>query len=235
MSWVRRSWSPAWSPASWTGARNRLNKSFSKEWYRNAYETQFTTRWLGVGVVKCPLDLHVYQEIIWQTRPELIVETGSYVGGSALYLAHVLDAVHRETLHDGQVVSVDITDHGVRLPEHPRIEFVIGKSSTDPEAHAHVAARADGKRTMVILDSDHSRSHVAKELDLYAPLVTRDCFLIVEDTNRDGYYLGGGYPDGGAAEALKQWQPTNKGFRPDHDCERLGFTQNPGGYLCRIR
>lgn len=214
---------------------SKVESQFSSWWYRNANKTCLTLRWMGVGIIKCPLDLMVYQEILWQTEPELVIETGAFVGGSALYLAHVFDAMHGMNGHEGQVLSIDIADQGGELPEHDRIEFLIGKSSTDSEVVEYARRNAEGRRTMVILDSEHSAPHVLEEIKNYAPLVSRGCYLIVEDTNPDGYYLGGGYPDGGPREAVKQWQPNNNGFRVDPDCERLGLTQNPGGYLCRVR
>lgn len=204
-----------------------MHRGFSKHWYDNG--SQFDLRWRGVPTVKCPLDLWMYQEIVHETRPELVVETGTAWGGSALYLAHLLD-----TLGHGRVVSIDVAPQQP-LPEHPRIDFWQGCSSLDPGLLEMLRVEAFGQRTMVILDSDHARRHVLRELDLYAPLVSKGCYLIVEDSNRDGYRFGGGYPDGGPAEALAEWQPTNKGFDVDRSRERLGFTQNPDGYLRRVR
>jgi cephalosporin hydroxylase len=109
-------------------------------------------------------------------------------------------------------------------------------SSTDLRVLGKVEEFASGKKTMVVLDSDHSRPHVLKELRLYAPLVSVGCYLIVEDTNEDAYHFGqvGDY-DGHPADAIRQWQPTNHGFEVDRRRERFLFTQNPGGYLKRVR
>lgn len=206
--------------------------SFSKDWYAKA---PFNEMWYrGWPLVKCPLDLWSYHEIIDQTRPTLIVETGTFQGGSALYLADQLEIVG-----GGEVISIDI-NRGTELPQDDRIEFLEGLSSIDKRVLEHVKERAQGKKTMVILDSDHSEDHVLKELNLYAPLVSIGAYLIVEDTNRDAYralYQSGMLDhDGcGPAEALRKWQPSNKGFKVDERRERFLFSQNPGGYLKKIR
>lgn len=204
--------------------------AFSRSYYKsNVY---LETHWMGYQVVKCPLDLWAYAEIIWETTPDLIVETGAYIGGSALYLAHALDAVG-----DGEIVSIDLRpleEMDVEFPEHDRIEFLPGVSSTDPVALSHVKQKAQGKRVMVILDSDHTKAHVLRELNLYSPLVAKGCYLIVEDTN-PWSYMALGHSECGPAEALKEWQPVNRGFEVDRHRERWVLTQNPGGYLRRVR
>jgi cephalosporin hydroxylase len=206
--------------------------SFSEEWYSKA---PFNEMWYrGWPIVKCPLDLWSYHEIIDQTRPTFIVETGTYAGGSALYLADQLEIVG-----GGDVISIDI-NRGTDLPQDDRIEFIEGLSSIDKRVLEHVKERAKGQKTMVLLDSDHSADHVLKELNVYAPLVSIGAYLIVEDTNRDAYralYQSGHLNDDmcGPAEALRKWQPTNKGFLVDKRRERFLFSQNPGGYLKRVR
>lgn len=207
-----------------------MNRGFSEEWYAKAPFAQMW--WRGWPIVKCPLDLWSYHEIIEQTRPTLIVETGTYAGGSALFLADML-----EIAGGGDVISIDI-NRGTELPQDDRIEFIEGRSSVDRRVLEHVRQRASGRKTMVILDSDHSAEHVLKELNLYAPLVSPGAYLIVEDTNRDAYramYQMGQLDDdmAGPAEALRQWQPTNHGFKVDERRERFLFTQNPAGYLKR--
>lgn len=193
--------------------------------YYDSESTWHRTYWMGVLVQKCPLDLWMYQEILHETRPELIIETGSFEGGSALYLASILDI-----LGSGEVLSIDIDDRP--RPDHPRVTFRLG-SSIDPNVIEWAAGIADGRRTMVILDSDHSERHVAAELDAYASLVTPDCYLIVEDTNIDGHPV---YPTfgPGPAEALRAWLPLHREFQVDRHRERLLLTFNPGGYLKRL-
>lgn len=205
--------------------------SFSQDWYAKA--PFLNMWWRGWPLVKCPLDLWSYHEIIEQTRPTLIVETGTYCGGSALYLADMLELVG-----GGDVISIDIQPAD-ELPDDDRIEFLVGRSSIDKRVVEHVKEKAAGRKTMVVLDSDHSKQHVLKELNAYGPLVSHGAYLIVEDTNRDAYramYQSGLLDDdkAGPAEAVRAWQPTNKGFMVDDRRERFLFSQNPGGYLKRV-
>ncbi len=207
-----------------------IHEQYSRWFYESECPLDLT--WMGVPIVKCPYDLHMYQEIIHETRPDLIIETGAFLGGSALYLAQVFDA-----LGSGSVLSIDI-EKDRPLPNHPRIDWLLGASSTDPAVLAHVEKAADGKRCMVILDSLHTREHVLKEMKKYSRFVSKGCYMIVEDTNVHGYSYAVGHEldrVGGPAEAVKEFQPRNHGFEVDRRPERLGMSQNPSGYLRRVR
>lgn len=206
-------------------------KTYDEQWYEKAPFLQ--EWWNGWPIVKHPNDLMMYQEIIWQTQPELIIETGTYGGGSALFLAHMLDAMGPE---DSKVISVDIEVNPDLPLDHDRILFLSGLSSTDLRVMERVRDAAAGRKTMVILDSDHREQHVLKELKLYSPLVSKGCYLIVEDTHPLSIYSGvsprdDGYPAG----AIRKWNPEQHGFMIDKRRERFLFTQNPGGYLKRVK
>jgi cephalosporin hydroxylase len=193
--------------------------------YRSDAWTDAT--WLGTQALKNPLDLWVYQEIMVETRPELIVETGTYRGGSAAFLASVCDL-----LGGGEIVSIDIEPVRDDYPEHPRITYLGGRSSTDPEVLAEVRARADGKRTLVILDSDHSQRHVEAELAEYAGLVPVGGYVIVEDSNI-GQIRKDLLP--GPLEAIETFLGTTDAFEIDRSREKFLITFNPSGYLRRTR
>jgi len=216
-------------------ARFRLNRRLDRASVSRAhdvfYESDVWTRatWLGAQALKNPLDLWVYQEIVFETRPELIVETGTYRGGSALYLASICDLVGT-----GEVLSIDIEPEREDYPRHPRITYFAGRSSTDPEVLAEVRERAGSGPILVVLDSDHSARHVAAELEAYAPLVPIGSYLIVEDTNVNGHPAA---PDFGPGpmEAMWDFMATDPGFEVDAHCERYFLTQNPSGYLKRVR
>ncbi|MSU47590.1 MAG: cephalosporin hydroxylase [Opitutus sp.] len=185
------------------------------------------SHWLGTPLWKSPLDLWIYQEILHETKPDLIVETGTYQGGSARYFASLCDLMGR-----GRVVTVDIEDRAGR-PRHPRIEYVQG-SSTDADVVRRVAGFVrPGERVMVVLDSDHSCAHVARELELYHPLVSVGCYLIVEDTNINGHPV---WPDFGPGpfEAVEGFLPRTRSFVRDRERERFLVTFHPGGFLRRI-
>ena len=180
--------------------------------------------WMGVEMQKCPLDLFMYQEIIYECRPDLIIECGTWRGGSALYLSHLFDI-----LQHGMVLTIDI-NRWVGFPLHPRIVYLTG-SSLDKAIFKQVSEFAAGfRKVMVILDSDHAKQHVLRELELYSELVTSRQYLIVEDSNIHGHPVRDDLPPG-PAEALEAWVTKQDDFRQDRDCERFLMTFNPGGYL----
>lgn len=184
--------------------------------------------WLGFPLLKCPLDLWIYQELICAIRPKTIIETGTASGGSALFLATICELLGR-----GQVISIDIEDRppGIR-PHHPRITYLRG-SSTDHEIIAQVRNQTDSEGAgIVILDSDHRKAHVLEELNVYESFVPIGGYLIVEDTNINGHPT---YPDFGPGpmEALEDFLARNDSFRSDPACERFLLTMNPRGFLTR--
>src|SRR5262245_25054016 len=184
------------------------------------------TWWLGTQTLKNPLDLWIYQEILVETEPQLIVETGTYVGGSALYLASICDLLDR-----GEVVSIDIRPVSDGYPSHPRLTYLGGKASTDAEVVAEVRRRAESKRTMLILDSDHSQAYVEAELEALADLVTPGCYLVVDDSNI-GLVRQDLMP--GPHEAIEAFLAGRNDFEIDRTRERFMITFNPSGFLRRV-
>jgi cephalosporin hydroxylase len=186
------------------------------------------TTWMGVPCLKCPMDLMAYQEILFETRPGLVVETGTHEGGSALYLAHMLDL-----LGAGEVVTIDVL-HRPGRPPHPRIRYVMGSSGDVELAGGIFRGRPPGERRLVILDSDHSRAHVLRELELFAPRVPPGNYVVVEDSNVNGHPV---LPDfgPGPSEAVEEFLAGHPEFEVDRSREKFLMTFNPGGYLKRIR
>jgi cephalosporin hydroxylase len=204
---------------------------FHQLWYYgfNGTPPWMTTTWMGVPCQKCPFDAWMLQEILFRTKPELVIETGIRWGGSSLYIASLMDI-----MGTGQVMSVDIALSQVYEPskKHPRVTMFEG-SSVDPDIVAKMAAAAQGKRTMVILDSDHSAPHVLKELEVYAPLVTPGHYLIVEDTNINGHPVIPNHGPG-PMEALDQYMPAHRDdWILDQTAERLYLSFFPRGYWVR--
>jgi cephalosporin hydroxylase len=199
---------------------------FHRLTYYRHESTWRNTRWMGVPVQQIPSDLWVKQEIIHETLPQLVIETGTFDGGSAMFYASLFDLIG-----EGEVVSVDI-DPQPNLPRHPRIEF-IKASSIDPETITRLSARADGRRVMVVLDSDHSETHVRRELDALSGLVTPGCYLVVEDTNVNGHPVLREHGPG-PMEALKEWLKTNPPFERDPSREKYMVTFHPEGFWRRI-
>lgn len=189
-------------------------------------QTWKATTWLGVPVQQIPSDLWVKQEIIYETRPDLIIELGTFDGGSAMFYASLFDL-----LGNGEVISVDIAPQS-NLPTHPRIEFITA-SSVDPAIFERITPRREGKKVMVILDSDHSRDHVRKELDMWASCVTKGCYLIVEDTNVNGHPVLKEHGPG-PMEALDDWLKTKPPFENDPSREKYMVTFHPRGFWRRV-
>jgi cephalosporin hydroxylase len=207
-----------------------LARFFTKHFHRAycaADHTYLDSHWRGVRILKCPLDLWIYQEILWKTRPDLVIETGTAHGGSAYYFATLFDL-----LGHGHIVTIDTEKHP-NLPCHPRITYLNG-SSTAPDIVARARAAADGlPRVMAVLDSDHGEAHVLEEMRSYGPLVSLGGYLIVEDT-----HIGHPVPpfsQTGPMEAVAAFLRENHEFVVDHHCERLLMSFNYGGYLQRVQ
>jgi cephalosporin hydroxylase len=187
-------------------------------------------RWLGLPTLQNPNDVWVTQEIISETRPDFIIDSGTHHGGSAALWAMILEQVNPE----GRVITIDIEDHFLEARKLPivqsRVDFVLG-SSTAPEVVAAIAEKTRGKRVMVVLDSDHSREHVSAELAAYAPLVGVGSYLIVQDTG--GTMIQ--EPNPGPRQALDEFLAAHPEFEPDRARERMLLTMHPKGYLRRVR
>jgi cephalosporin hydroxylase len=188
---------------------------------------------LGIPIQKNPCDLWMMQQIIYETKPDVIVETGTFRGGSALYFAHILEGMGSDS---AKVVTIDIEDARSDAAKYPvwqkRVSFVRG-SSIDPDVIAQVRRFSQGKRVLVVLDSRHEKDHVLKELEAYAPLVSLGSYLVVEDTNSDGVPV---FPGSiGPTAAIAEFLPTELGrhFRQDVRREAMVLTFNPGGWLKR--
>lgn len=205
---------------------------------RHDYSYMWT--WLGVPIIQMPSDIVVTQEIIWESRPQVIVETGVARGGSAILHSSLL-----AMLGEGRVVAVDIDvrPHNRRsIEEHPlgeRVTLIEG-SSTDPsvleQVRRHIALT---DRVMVVLDSNHTHKHVLEELHLYAPMVSPGQYLVVADTlvedlppqeHRPRPWGPGDNPKTALDEFLKD----NNEFVLDEERNaKLLLTSSRGGYLRR--
>ncbi len=189
--------------------------------------TWYDTNWLGRPVWKCPLDLWIYQELLTTLRPDFVIETGTLHGGSAFYMASIMDLIGT-----GRVISIDIADPR-GLPAHPRVTLLQG-SSVSEAILREVRAMTNGARSvMVILDSDHRAAHVGKELRAYSDLVSVGSYMIVEDTNVNGHPV---LPDFGPGpmEAVEEFLTEDRLFTVDERCEKFLMTFNPNGFLRKV-
>jgi cephalosporin hydroxylase len=216
-------------------------RTLTREWFnascRHRYSYHFT--WLGLPVIQYPQDLIAMQEIIWRTRPELIVETGIARGGSLVFFASMLEMIGPA----GRVVGVDvdIREHNrAAIERHPlskRIAMLDG-SSIDTAIVEEVRAIARTIRSiLVVLDSNHTHAHVLRELELYSPLVRKGNYLIVMDTVVENLPAEL-FPDrpwgpgNNPRTAVQAFLKDNDRFRLDEEIEnRLLLTVAPGGYL----
>ncbi len=203
------------------------------------YKYSYNFTWLGRPIIQLPQDIVAIQEIIWATRPDVIIETGVAHGGSLILSASILKLLGG----DGQVIGidVDIREHNrVEIEKHllsERITLIEG-SSVDAHVIDQVKAIINGKQSvMVMLDSNHTHEHVLEELRLYSPVVTRGCYLVVldtiiEDLSDDSFpdrpWSVGNNPKTAVREFLRE----NDRFESDKELEsRLLLTLAPDGYL----
>lgn len=181
--------------------------------------------WRGVPIWKNPLDLHIYTEILYEVRPTLVIETGTYHGGSALFW---VDHMRMWSGGAPMVVSIDIENSVRNLPKNPSVIYLSGDSIDEKIVKGVSAFAGFHERVLVNLDSSHEYGHVRRELEAYAPFVTQGSYLIVEDGIDD---LRLGQP--GALEACVAFLVDHPNFAADSSRERLRLTNCPNGFLRR--
>lgn len=185
------------------------------------------TYWLGVPILKSPLDCWVYQELLWEQRPDVIIETGTDRGGSALFFATLCDLMGH-----GSVVTIDVRDSAAI--RHPRVTRLVG-DSTSPSILERVRETISGSESvMVVLDSDHRAAHVGRELRCYRDFVTVGSYMVVEDTNVNGHPV---LPEHGPGpfEAVHEFLADDPDFSIDKSREKFLLTYFPDGFLKRVR
>jgi cephalosporin hydroxylase len=198
----------------------------------------YQATWLDRPIIQLPSDILVLQEVIWETKPDVIVETGVAHGGSLILAASILElAGHGKVIG----VDVDIRPHNRKaIEEHPlnhRIELIEGDSVSERTLDQVRELIPDGSRIMVALDSNHSGDHVMKELEAYSDLVSQGCYLVAHD---GAQFWVWDLPD--AAEhwsydhplnAIRDFLEVNTQFSIDETRTRFGITSSPAGYLFR--
>ncbi len=203
------------------------------------YKYTYNFSWLGRPIIQFPQDMIAMQEIIWQIKPDLIIETGIAHGGSLIFYASMLELLG----NNGQIlgIDIDIREHNlVEIEKHPmfkRITMIEGSSIDEEIAKQVHDFTKDKKQIMVVLDSMHTHDHVLKELELYSPLVTKGSYCVVFDTVIDDLpdemfpdrpWDKGNNPKTAVWEFLK----TNDRFVVDKEIEnKLLITVAPDGYL----
>jgi len=189
------------------------------------------TRWLGLPTAKCPMDLFVYQEMIFELQPDLIIEGGTFAGGSAVFMASVCQLVGH-----GEVLTIDVEGkpNPEARPQFPRVTYLQG-DILSPEVVSRVARLAQGReRVMVIFDDDHTRDHVLAEMKLYSRFVTPGSYLVIEDTNVNGHPVVPEFGPG-PMEAVDLFLRENDDFVIDRSREKFLLSFNPKGFLRRLQ
>src|SRR5919108_2843464 len=206
---------------------NCLNTTL-REWlyFHNVMHRHYTT-YLGHKVLKPPFDWIVLGDILHDTKPAVVIEIGTFEGGTALWMAHQLELMGSSA----RVIGVDITDRAKRRISHPRIDWIVG-DCLDPAVIAAVRERCDGQQGLVIEDSDHKYHITRGILAAYAPFVAVGSYFIVEDTIVEFLNLP---PMPGPLRAVHEFVEANVGrFVIDRSREKYVLTYNPMGYLLRV-
>jgi cephalosporin hydroxylase len=221
-------------------ALNEAAAAFNLESNKSQYSYNFS--WMGRPIIQYPQDMIAMQEIIWEVKPDLIIETGIAHGGSRVYYASLLELIgHGEILG----IDIDIREHNRKAIEaHPmfkRIKMIEG-SAVIRETVDKVKKHAEGKeRILVSLDSNHTHEHVLQELNFYAPFVTPGSYMVVFDTivedMPNNYLPGRPWAQGNNPKtAVFEFLKNNKDFIIDESIDnKLLISVAPQGYLKRIR
>jgi cephalosporin hydroxylase len=207
------------------------------------YKYSYNFTWLGRPIIQYPQDVMAMQELIWLVRPDLIIETGIAHGGSLIFYASMLELLGGS----GRVLGIDIdirAHNRAEIERHPmfkRIDMLEG-SSIAPETVTTVeTVAAKAERVMVVLDSNHTHSHVASELSYYAPLVTVGSYCVVFDTVVEDMPADS-FPDrpwgkgNNPKTAVREYLKSHPEFEIDKSIQdKLLITVAPDGYLKRVK
>ena len=186
------------------------------------------TSYFGIPTLQSPIDAWIYQEIIFEVKPDVIIEIGNFNGGSTLSLAHILD-----NLNKGRVIGVDL--YHATVPElvrnHPRITLITSDACAAFEQVKSLIKDTD--TVLIIEDSSHEYENTLKLLKLYGPLVKPGSYFIIEDgICHHGLAVG---PNPGPYEAIEKFTQENTDFSIDRSREGFLITWNPKGFLKRIK
>jgi cephalosporin hydroxylase len=209
----------------------------------SAYKYTYNFNWMGLPIIQFPQDILAMQELIWEVKPDLVVETGIARGGSLVFYASMLELLGGDRRVLG--VDIDIRPHNrAAIESHPmsrRIDMIQGSSTDDSTAEQVYAAARGRERVLVSLDSNHTHEHVLRELELYSPLVKAGSYLVVFDTSiedqPEDFQHGGRWDKrNNPKTAVREFLKTNDRFVVDRAVEdKLLITVSREGYLKCVR
>ena len=222
--------------------RNGALQRLSRQWFDASARAKYSYHfeWMGRPIIQYPQDIVAMQEILWRVRPDIVVETGIAHGGSLVFYASMLELIgHGEVLG----IDIEIRPHNrAAIESHPmmkRIRLIEG-SSIAPQVAAAVRKAAEGKRALIVLDSNHTHAHVLAELELYAPLVAVGSYCVVMDTVVEHLPsdLFSNRPWGkgdNPMTAVQAYLKTHREFEIDRAMDnKLLLSVAPGGYMKRV-
>lgn len=232
-----------------------LSRIWVREIARHKYAYNFT--WMGRPIIQFPQDMVAMQEVIWATKPDLIIETGIAHGGSLIFSASQLalldmcEAIEtRDTLDPKKSkrkvlgIDIDIRPHNREAIEaHPmasRIQMIQGSSIASEVIEQVYKVAKDYQRILVCLDSNHTHEHVLAELKAYAPLVSVGSYCVVmdtlvEDMPKEMFPDRPWGPGDNPKTAVWEYLKKNPEFEIDKSIQhKLLITVAPDGYLKRL-
>ena len=203
------------------------------------HRLMYEPKWLGRPIIQFPSDVVQIQELLWEVKPDVVIETGVAHGGSLVLSASILELIGK-----GKVIGVDIEirpHNRTAIEAHPlkhRIELIEGSSVDESTVAAVKAAAGSAKTVMVVLDSNHSETHVLRELELYGPMVSPGSYIVAHDGATAWVWdIPRAAPEAkglNVLNAIHRFIETHPEFRIDESCTRHGITSSPDGYLRRL-
>ncbi len=215
-------------------------EAFNIESNKAQYSYNFS--WMGRPIIQYPQDMIIMQELIWEIKPDLIIETGIAHGGSLIYYASILELIGK-----GEVlgIDIDIREHNKQeIEKHPmfkRIKMIEGSSVSEELIEKIKTHVSEEKVIMVCLDSNHTHEHVLLELQYYSQFVTKGSYLVVFDTivedMPDNYLPGRAWSKASNPKtAVWEFLKSNDAFQIDSSIDnKLLISVAPQGYLKRIK
>ncbi len=186
-----------------------------------------TTTWHGARAWNAPTDLLTYQDLVFEVRPDVVIETGTRHGGRALFFAELMDLIGH-----GQVISIDSRPPEDR-PEHPRITYLAGRAHDDEVVEQVRALAGPDARGLVVLGTRGAQRRMHAEFEAYAPFVPVGSYVVMEHTILNGRPVDASNGPG-PFEAVRRILNLRGDFMADDTREQHGLTFNPGGYLKRV-
>lgn len=203
------------------------------------HRLMYQATWLGIPIIQLSEDIIMMQELIWKVKPDVIIECGIAHGGSGIFYSSLLELVGK-----GRVIGIDVEirrHNRLTIESHPlshRFTMIEGSSISEDTFNKVKQIVRDSKKIMVILDSNHSKEHVKKEIELYKELVTPGSYLVVMDGAQAFVSdIPNGKPEwvkDNPLSAIEDFLEETKEFEVDDTYTRLKVTANPKGYLRKL-